>query len=103
MAVGPGVTDVKVGDRVAFVGPLGGYAGERLVPADRAVKLHDNITYEQAAGFVWLRSLRPPAQGVELQERVLDDADRRACGANRDEDEHKTVQALSSFHLSSLL
>ena len=50
MAVGPGVTDVKVGDRVAFVGPLGGYAAERLVPADRAVKLPDNITYEQAAG-----------------------------------------------------
>ena len=37
IAVGPGVTDVKVGDRVAFVGPLGGYAGERVVPADRAV------------------------------------------------------------------
>jgi NADPH:quinone reductase len=52
MAVGPGVTDVKVGDRVAFVGPLGGYAGERLVPADRAVKLPDNISYEQAAGMM---------------------------------------------------
>jgi len=53
MAVGAGVTDVKVGDRVAFVGPLGGYAAERLVPADRAVKLPDNITYEQAAGSIW--------------------------------------------------
>ena len=52
MAVGPDVTDVKVGDRVAFVGPLGGYAAERLVPADRAVKLPDNITYEQAAGMM---------------------------------------------------
>src|SRR6187455_160086 len=52
MAVGPGVTDVKVGDRVAFVGPLGGYAGERLVPADRAVKLPANISYEQAAGMM---------------------------------------------------
>jgi NADPH2:quinone reductase len=52
MAVGPGVTDVKVGDRVAFVGPLGGYAGERLVPADRAVKLPSNISYEQAAGMM---------------------------------------------------
>src|ERR1700686_1795590 len=29
-AVGPGVTDKKVGDRVGFVGPLGGYGGERL-------------------------------------------------------------------------
>src|ERR1700730_2792778 len=52
IAVGPGVTDLKVGDRVAFVGPLGGYAAERLVPAERAVKLPDNITYEQAAGMM---------------------------------------------------
>src|ERR1700688_1062148 len=52
IAVGPGVTDLKVGDRVGFVGPLGGYAAERLVPADRAVKLPDNISYEQAAGMM---------------------------------------------------
>jgi NADPH2:quinone reductase len=51
-AVGPGVTNLRVGDRVAFVGPLGGYAAERLVPADRAVKLPDNISYEQAAGMM---------------------------------------------------
>ena len=31
-AVGPGVTDLKVGDRVAYVVPLGGYAAERLLP-----------------------------------------------------------------------
>jgi NADPH2:quinone reductase len=52
IAVGPGVTDIKVGDRVAFVGPLGGYAAERVLPADRAVKLPDNISYEQAAGMM---------------------------------------------------
>ena len=52
IAVGPGVTDLKVGDRVAYVGPLGGYAAERLLPADRAVKLPDNISYEQAAGMM---------------------------------------------------
>ena len=52
IAVGPGVTDLKVGDRVAYVGPLGGYAAERVLPADRAVKLPDNITYEQAAGMM---------------------------------------------------
>jgi len=51
-AVGPGVTDVKVGDRVAYVVPLGGYAAERLLPAERAVKLPDNITYEQAAAMM---------------------------------------------------
>lgn len=51
-AVGPGVTDIKVGDRVAYVAPLGGYAAERLLPADRAVKLPDNISYEQAAAMM---------------------------------------------------
>ncbi len=50
--VGPGVTDLKVGDRVGYVVPLGGYAEERLLPADRAVKLPDNISYEQAAGMM---------------------------------------------------
>src|ERR1700742_2027432 len=52
MAVGPGVTDVKVGDRVGVVTALGGYAAERSVPAPRAVKLPDNISYEQAAGMM---------------------------------------------------
>ena len=52
VAVGPGVTDIKVGDRVAYVTALGGYAQERLLPADRAVKLPDNISYEQAAGMM---------------------------------------------------
>jgi NADPH2:quinone reductase len=52
IAVGPGVTDLKVGDRVAYVVPLGGYAAERLLPAERAVKLPDNISYEQAAGMM---------------------------------------------------
>ena len=50
--VGPGVTDLKVGDRVGYVVGLGGYAAERLLPAERAVKLPDNITYEQAAGMM---------------------------------------------------
>jgi NADPH2:quinone reductase len=50
--VGPGVTDLKVGDRVAYVVPLGGYSAERLLPADRAVKLPDNISYEQAASMM---------------------------------------------------
>jgi NADPH:quinone reductase len=49
IAVGPGVTDVKVGDRVGAVAALGAYAGERVIPADRAVKLPANISYEQAA------------------------------------------------------
>jgi NADPH2:quinone reductase len=52
IAVGPGVTDLKVGDRVGYVVPLGGYAAERLLPADRAVKLPANISYEQAAAMM---------------------------------------------------
>jgi len=52
IAVGPGVTDLKVGDRVAAVVAMGGYAEERLIPADRAVKLPDKISYEQAAGMM---------------------------------------------------
>jgi NADPH2:quinone reductase len=52
VAVGPGVTDLKVGDRVGYVVALGGYAAERLLPADRAVKLPNNISYEQAAAMM---------------------------------------------------
>jgi NADPH2:quinone reductase len=51
-AVGAGVSDIKVGDRVAYVVGLGGYAAERLLPADRVVKLPDAISYEQAAGMM---------------------------------------------------
>jgi NADPH:quinone reductase len=51
-AVGPGVTDLKVGDRVGYVVGLGSYASERNLPADRAVKLPDSVTYEQAAGMM---------------------------------------------------
>jgi NADPH2:quinone reductase len=52
IAVGPGVTDLKVGDRVGYVSALGSYAAERLLAADRAVKLPDGISYEQAAAMM---------------------------------------------------
>jgi NADPH:quinone reductase len=52
IAVGPGVTEVKVGDRIGYVAGLGSYAVERLLPADRAVKLPDSISFEQAAGMM---------------------------------------------------
>ena len=51
-AVGPDVTDVKVGDRVAYVVGLGAYAAERILPAERVVKLPKEISYEQAAGMM---------------------------------------------------
>ena len=51
-AVGPGVTDFKVGDHVGYVTALGCYAGERVVAADRAVKVPDGIGHEQVAGMM---------------------------------------------------
>ena len=51
-AVGPNVSNVKVGDRVAYAGPLGGYAEKRLIAADKLVKLPDSISFEQAAAMM---------------------------------------------------
>lgn len=49
-AVGPGVTTVAVGDRVAYAdGPLGSYATVRLYPADELVRLPAAVSDEQAA------------------------------------------------------
>src|SRR5258708_272418 len=52
-AVGPGVSDVKVSDRVAYGNaPVGSYAEARIIPADRLVKLPDGITDQQAASMM---------------------------------------------------
>jgi NADPH:quinone reductase len=51
-AAGPGVGDLKVGDRVAYANPAGSYATERLVPADRVVKVPDGIDDKTAAGMM---------------------------------------------------
>jgi NADPH:quinone reductase len=51
-AVGEGVTEVKVGQRVAYAGPLGAYAERRLIPADRLVAIPDGIADEQAAAMM---------------------------------------------------
>jgi NADPH2:quinone reductase len=51
--VGEGVTDVKPGDRVAYAGgPLGAYAEERIMPADRLVVLPDGIDDRTAAAMM---------------------------------------------------
>jgi NADPH2:quinone reductase len=51
-AVGPNVTDVKKGDRVAYTGLPGSYCEVRVVPADRLLKIPDGITDEQAASMM---------------------------------------------------
>jgi NADPH2:quinone reductase len=52
VAVGPGVAAFAPGDRVAYVAALGCYSAERVVAADRAVKLPASISYEQAAAVM---------------------------------------------------
>jgi NADPH2:quinone reductase len=52
-AVGSGVTDLKVGDRVAYAnGPLGSYSELKVHPADRLVKIPEGISFEQAASMM---------------------------------------------------
>jgi len=52
-AVGPGVTEFKPGDRVAYCnGPIGAYSEKKNHPADRLVKLPDGISFEQGASMM---------------------------------------------------
>ena len=51
-AIGDGVTNVAIGDRVAYAGPIGSYAERRLIDADRLVKLPDDIDFDQAAAMM---------------------------------------------------
>ena len=70
-AVGAGVTNLKKGDRVAYASSIGGYAEERLIDADRLVKLPEGISTEQAAAMMLqgmtaqmlLRSVFPVHEG----------------------------------------
>ncbi len=70
VAVGEGVRLWKSGDRVAYSGPVGAYADERLLPADRAVPIPDGIDFETAAAALlkgttafyllhWTHALKP--------------------------------------------
>ncbi|MGV9866716.1 alcohol dehydrogenase catalytic domain-containing protein [Rhodococcus koreensis] len=58
-ALGPGVTDLEVGDRVAYAGMFdafyldtGSYAEHRTVPAQRLVPIPDGVSDEQAAAVL---------------------------------------------------
>jgi len=53
LEVGPGVSDIKPGDRVAYgSSPLGAYSDERVIPADRLLKLPDGINDKTAAAMM---------------------------------------------------
>jgi len=70
-AVGAEVRKLKKGDRIAYAGPLGGYAEDRLIDAEKVVKLPKSISTEQAAGMMLqgmtaqmlLRSVFPVHEG----------------------------------------
>ena len=52
-AVGPGVKNIRIGDRVAYAsGPPGSYAEYRIMPAGRVVKLPEWIANDQAAAMM---------------------------------------------------
>lgn len=51
-AVGPDVTTVRVGDRVAWTSVPGSYAEQALVPAERLVPVPDGVTTRQAAAVM---------------------------------------------------
>ena len=52
LAVGPGVTEFKPGDRVAYANPIGAYAEERNIPVARLVPLPEAIPYKTAAAMM---------------------------------------------------
>jgi NADPH:quinone reductase len=51
-AIGPGVTTVKVGDKVAWTGIIGSYAEAITVPAERLVALPAGVTTKQGAAIM---------------------------------------------------
>ena len=72
-ALGTGVRGFLVGDRVAYQGAAGAYAEERVIAADKLVKLPRDISTEQAVSYdgaipcavqsfssSWLRFFFPP-------------------------------------------
>jgi NADPH2:quinone reductase len=52
-AIGAGVTEVAVGDRVAYAGrPNGAYAQSRIMPASILLRLPDDISFETGAAMM---------------------------------------------------
>jgi NADPH2:quinone reductase len=52
LAVGEGVTHIAAGDRVAYAGPLGSYAEQRVLAADRLVKIPEGVDDRTAAAMM---------------------------------------------------
>ncbi|RCX11080.1 quinone oxidoreductase family protein [Extensimonas vulgaris] len=78
-AVGPGVTHLAVGDRVAYAShPPGSYCERRVMPAQCVCKLPDGISFETGAAMMLkgltaqylLKKVRP-VEGLEPGDHVL--------------------------------
>lgn len=74
-AVGPDVTNVQVGDRVAYAtGPIGAYASARLYPADKLIAIPDRLSFDDAAAVLFkgitahylLKSTYPVGPGTTI-------------------------------------
>ena len=63
--LGPGVEGLAVGERIAYAGPLGAYAEERLIAADKVVRLPEAIDDRQAAAMM-LKGLTAACIGLLL-------------------------------------
>ncbi len=83
-AVGDGVTEVAVGDRVAYCMSLGSYTQRRLIPAKQLVKIPRGITEEQAAAAMLkgctVQYLIRQTYPVQAGETVLFHAAAGGCG-----------------------
>ena len=83
-AVGDGVTEVAVGDRVAYCMSLGSYTQRRLIPAKQLVKVPRGITEEQAAAAMLkgctVQYLIRQTYSVQAGETVLFHAAAGGCG-----------------------
>lgn len=49
--VGPGVDDIRVGDRVTYAGPPGSYADERNISAGKLALIPEDVDFETAAAI----------------------------------------------------
>ena len=83
-AVGDGVTEVAVGDRVAYCMSLGSYTQRRLIPAKQLVKIPKGISEQQAAAVMLkgctVQYLIRQTYPVQKGETVLFHAAAGGCG-----------------------
>ena len=83
-AVGDGVSEISVGDRVTYCMSIGSYAERRLIPARLLVKIPDGITDRQAAALMLkgctVQYLLRRTHHVEPGETILFHAAAGGCG-----------------------